>query len=252
MNFNNSQQELFFNLETSKNLKNQKWTSIFKIFRSLRIVSKYARKYRRKANFSKRRKFRPNIKKRGYFIATKGATFKRQRLFSYPFKPNLQNTQRWSYSINRVRVSPVMARYGAYLDRINALSKKFKSKVRVFSLNSFKNRLNLNFDKSKFNSSYSLYFRRFFKESFTQAYKYKFSLKQIKNDKFVKSWDRKQFYANPISKFLRNKSIKNRQRTSRTYNFRRESVNSNRFPSKIVGSRGSFKRRPSYWTKFTK
>ena len=103
--------------------------SIFKVFKSLRIVSKYSRKYRRRANFSKRRKFKAYFKKRGQFLSSKGVLFKQQKLFIYPFKSRLLNTQRWSSSVHTARFSPAMSRDGAYLNRITALSQKFKNKV---------------------------------------------------------------------------------------------------------------------------
>ena len=244
--FFENQSSLSFNLESSKSLLHQKWVSVFRIFKSLKIVSKYARKYRRRVGFSKRRKFKSNFKKQGYFLSTKSGVFKPQKLFFYPFKSRLNNSQQWSYSVNKARVSPVMSRYGAYLNRINSLSKKFKSKVRVFSLNSFKNKLNLNFDKSKFNLSYNIYFRKFFKESFSNAYKYKRSLNQIKKDRFVKVWDKKQFYANPVNRFIRNN--KNRQMSSVIYTSRR---GNNVVPaSRGVNNRAHLKRKSFYRPKF--
>jgi hypothetical protein len=185
--YNNNQVDTSFNLESSKNYLNQKWVSIFKIFKSLRIVSKYSRKYRRKANFSKRRKFKAHFKKRGQFLSSKGELFKQQKLFIYPFKSRLLNTQRWSSSVHAARFSPTMSRYGAYLNRINALSQKFKNKVRVFSLNAFKNRLNMNFDKSKYNSSYNIYFRRLLRNSFSSRYKTRIALNYIKKDKYIRN-----------------------------------------------------------------
>jgi hypothetical protein len=184
--FNENQVNLGLNFENSKTYLNTNWKPVFKIFKSVKIISRYARKYRKKANFSKRRKFRPVFKKRGYFLAPLGNAFRSQKLFLYPFKGRVFNTQKWSYSIKKARVSPSMSRFGAYLDRLNALSRKFRTKVRIFPLKVFKNRLSMNFDKSKFNSTNNIYFQRLLINSLPKRSRIKRSLRLIKTDRFIR------------------------------------------------------------------
>lgn len=104
----------------------------------------------------------------------------------YPFKSRSLNTQKWSFVVNKIRVSPVSARYGAYLNRLNALSNKFKSKVRLFPLSVFKNRLSLNFDKFKQKSSSNIYYQRIFNRILPKSSKTLRALKILKKDRFIR------------------------------------------------------------------
>jgi len=145
-------------------------------------------------------------------LSTKNNFFKPQNFSTYPFNSRLENTQRWSSAVKLARISPQMSRYGAYLNRINSLSKKFRSKVRLFPLSAFKSRLNISYDFSKQKLSKQLYFQRFLLKSFPLLQKTKAPLFLVKKDKFLKKWDKNQFYANPINKepkrhyFNKNKS----------------------------------------------
>ena len=99
LGFNNSfylQEQLSLNssIQKSKDYLNTEWTPIFKIFKSLRVISKYSKRYRRRPNFSKRKKFKPVFRKRGQFLASLGKSFKLQKLFVYPFKSRALNTQK--------------------------------------------------------------------------------------------------------------------------------------------------------------
>jgi len=92
--FSLGQSILISNIESSKCYLNHRWVPVFGIFKSLRKVSKYARKYRRKPNFSKRRRFIANIQRRNSFLITKGGLFRQQRLFVYPFRSRRLDTNR--------------------------------------------------------------------------------------------------------------------------------------------------------------
>ncbi len=105
-----------------------------------------------------------------------------------------------------------MSRYGAYLNRINALSRKYRSRVRVFPLSFFKNRLNFNFNRAKYNSSSKLYFQRFLVNPFSRYYKARAALGRVRKDKFVRRWDRKQIYIDPANRFFRKKFTDDRKR----------------------------------------
>jgi len=88
--------------------------------------------------------------------------------------------------VNKIRISPAVSRYGAYLNRLNSLSNKFKSKVRLFPLTAFKNRLSLNFDKSKQYSSSNIYYQRVFSNILPKSSKTFRSLKILKRDRFIR------------------------------------------------------------------
>lgn len=99
----------------------------------------------------------------------------------------------------------------------------------------------MNFDKSKFNSTNNIYFQRLLVNSLSKRSRIRRSLKLIKTDRFIRRWDRNQFYANPVrkgfkQKFSKNTSISNNRRI-KTYPFARKPVFSreNRFASKRVG-----------------
>ncbi len=250
--YNRNHLSLNTNIEDSKSYLNTAWIPVFKIFKSLRIVSKYAKKYRRRANFSKRKKFKSNFKKRGHFLAPIGTSFRFQKLFIYPFKVRSLNTQDWSASIRRVRVSPTLSRYGAYLNRLNALSRKFKSKVRLFPLRVFKNRLSMNFDKSKYSSSSNIYYQRFLTNLLPKTSRIKRSLNIIKMDRFIRKWDKNQFFANPVNKNIKRKFIKEKfkNREFNKYSFNRKNSYNRAFTHKSVSFNSS--KRPFYKNRSTK
>ena len=143
-----------------------------------------------------------------------------------------------------------MSRYGAYLDRINALSKKYKSKVRVFSLHQFKNRLNMNLDKSKYGSASRLYFQRFLNGAISQSYKTKMILGSLKRDQLIRKWDKQQGYLIYTNKFSKRKfnNYGYKNRTTKNVSFRKLN---NRFPKRnIFGS--SAGKKPIYMSRFQK
>ena len=206
--YQKNQVELFKSIEDSKTYLNSNWVPVFKIFKSLRIVSKYAKKYRRRPNFSKRRKFKSNFKRRGNFLASSGIVFKPQKLFVYPFKSRAFNSNKWSASIKLARVSPIMSRYGSYLNRLKLLSKKFKSKTRFFSFKVFKNRLNLNFDLFKNLSSKNIFYQRTLVNLLPKTSRIKRSLRLLRLDRYARKWDKNQFYSNPSNKFPKDRFSK--------------------------------------------
>ncbi len=148
-----------------------------------------------------------------------------------------------------------MSRFGAYLDRLNSLSRKFRSKVRIFPLRVFKNRLSMNFDKSKFNSTNNIYFQRLLVNSLSKRSRIRRSLKLIKTDRFIRRWDKNQFYANPVKKNFRQNFPKNalspNNRRVKSYPFARKPIFSreNRFASKRVAFNSP--KKPIYRSRFS-
>ena len=130
-----------------------------------------------------------------------------------------------------------MSRYGAYLDRINALSKKFKGKLRIFPLGVFKNRLNMSFDKSKNEISRRIYFQRFLSKLPSSYYRSKLPLLAIKKDRFIKSWDKEQFYINPAFKKFKNRFFSNKPKSLNFRDNRKKFIFSNSAKKPIYRNR---------------
>jgi hypothetical protein len=150
----------------------------------LKIVSKQARKYKKRPNFSKRRRFKPVFRKRNSFLAINGVFFKPQKFRSYPVRYAGLNSHRWSNAVDTARISPTISRYGAYLEKINRLSRRYRNKVRVFKFKFFKNRLNLNFDLNKSLLSSNLYFQKFFNNTFSNTFLNKKLSLSFRKDKY--------------------------------------------------------------------
>jgi len=137
-------------------------------------------RYKRRPNFSKHATFKRIIRRRRAFLKTQGAFYRRQSFQRYPLRFPYLNDYRWSTAVKNVHFSPNMSKYGAYLERLNALSRRYREKVRIFDFKVFKAKLGQGFDLSKHLFSRDLYFYRFLVKSFSKRNKIRKALLGLK------------------------------------------------------------------------